>query len=156
MHAVTTHLLSQPEAQAVWIDTEGKFSPSQLKDVIAFRLLPSGIHMTVEKVLDRVQIIRVFDIYGIVEVVNELKQTCEDKEAERALESLSINDSRREDKSPLKISKGGRRKMEDYGGIGVVVIDTINQPLLELTNAELEEFQKQDEWTEDDEKPEGM
>lgn len=125
MHAVVTHLVSHPEAQAAWIDTEGDFSPALLKEVIILRLLPFETYITVESVLDRVQIVRVLDIQGIAEVVDELEQTYKHKEL-------------------------------DDRGIGVIVVDTIYQPLSELMDSETDGFLDQDAWAFENEKPESM
>lgn len=155
MHAVTTHLLSHPKAQAAWIDTEGKFSPVLLKTVIAFRLPLSlhGAQTTAEDILDRVQIMRVFDIQGIAEVVDELKQDHKDREEDKFVERT--DNGREENEGKLPKTARGAKEADFRGSIGVVVIDTICRPLSELMDTELEEFQKEDEWAEDHEKPEG-
>lgn len=157
MHAVITHLLSHPGAQAAWIDTEGEFSPALLKEVIILRLPPSETCITAESVLDRVQIMRVLDIHGIVEVIDELKQTYKDKDAERALRGLNINDSEQQGSGGgyPETPKGDQEKLDD-GSIGVVVVDTIYQPLSELMDSETGEFLDQDTWAFDNEKPESM
>lgn len=154
MHAVVTHLISHPEAQAAWIDTEGKFSAALLQEVIIHRLLPSRECITVESVLDRVQIMRVLDIQGIAEVVDELKQTYRDKDAERALQELNINGGKgQESDDECSITA---EKVPDGCGIGVVVVDTIYQPLSELMDSEIGEFLDQDAWAFENEKPESM
>lgn len=154
MHAVVTHLISHPEAHAAWIDTEGKFSAALLQEVIIHRLLHSRECITTESVLDRVQIIRVLDIQGIAEVVDELKQTYRDKDAERALQKLNINSIKgQESDGECPVTAG---EIPDNCGIGVVVVDTIYQPLSELMDSEIGEFLDQDAWAFENEKPESM
>lgn len=152
MHAVVTHLISYPEAQAVWIDTEGEFSPALLKEVIILRLLPSEACITVESILDRVQIMRVLGIQGVAEVVDELEQTYKEKDAERALQKLSnYSEGQEGDKEHPKLAKGDD---EGPGDPGIVVVDTIYQPLSELMDSEAGGFLDQDAWAFEDEKPE--
>lgn len=154
MHAVVTHLISHPEARAVWIDTEGEFSPALLKDVIIIRLLPSETCITVESILDRVQIIRVLDIQGIAEVVDELEQTYKEKDAKRALQKLSnYGEGQVGDKEHPKPAEGNGEEPDDPS-IGVVVIDTVYQPLSELMDSEAGGFLDQDAWAFENEKPE--
>lgn len=157
MHAVVTHLISHPEAQATWIDTEGRFSAALLQEVVILRLSSSKTCITVESILDRVQIIRVLDIQGIAEVVDELKQTYKGKDAERALWKPSINDRKgqKSDKEHPITATEGQEEL-DHRGIGVVVVDTIYQPLSELMDSEMGEFLDQDAWAFENEKPESM
>lgn len=150
MHAVATHLISNPEAQAAWIDTEGKFSAALLQEVIIHRLLPSGECITVESVLDRVQIMRVLDIQGIAEVVDELKQTYKDKDAEE----LNINGRKEQESDEECPIPAG--EVPGNCGMGVVVVDTIYQPLSELMDSEIGEFLDRDAWAFENEKPESM
>ncbi|KAL0632970.1 hypothetical protein Q9L58_008128 [Maublancomyces gigas] len=152
MHAVVTHLISYPEAQAVWIDTEGEFSPALLKEVIILRLLPSETCITVESILDRVQIMRVLDIQGISEVVDELEQTYKEKDAERVLQKLSNYSGGQEgDKEHPMPAEGDSKGLGDPG---IVVVDTIYQPLSELMDSEAGGFLDQDAWAFENEKPE--
>lgn len=146
MHAVVTHLISHPEAQAAWIDTEGGFSAALLQEVIILRLPPSKACITVESILDRVQIMRVLDIQGIAEVVDELKQTYKDKDDKRGQTS--------DKEYPITATED--REELDHRGIGVVVVDTIYQPLSELMDSEMGEFLDQDTWAFGNEKPESM
>lgn len=119
--------------------------------------------MTVESILDRVQIIRVFDVHGLVEVVEELTQGYKTREQERkrekALKKSVIGDSQEDSdngslEEPRSEGKEGE-EIEDHRDIGVVVIDTIDQSLSEIRNTESEDLEKEDDWAEMD-KPEGI
>lgn len=89
------------------------------------------VGVSVESVLDRVQIMRVFDMYGVIEAMDELKQCHEDRRKERDRSALVIVDSEGEE-SDEEVPQS--EQVEDFGGVRVLVVDTISQPISSLMN----------------------
>lgn len=97
---------------------------------------------------------RVLDIQGIAEVVDELEQTYKEKDAERALQKLSNYSGGQEgEKEHPKPAEGDSKGLGDPG---IVVVDTIYRPLSELMDSEAGGFLDQDAWAFENEKPESM
>ena len=78
LHTLTTHLLASPSTTAVIIDTTGAFDVRQLHAIVLSRVsrrVRSAIEaeqdhaaeLEVAWVLDRVQVMRVFDFTGLIE-----------------------------------------------------------------------------------------
>ncbi|KAL8784082.1 MAG: hypothetical protein Q9195_009191 [Heterodermia aff. obscurata] len=101
-HAIASYLLSSPKGEVAFIDTSSTFSPVRLRDVLALRLRvqrqrttfqqsgyvytkqPAGSEPVAEELveeatsmLDRVKLMRVFDVAGLVEAVGEITESCE-------------------------------------------------------------------------------
>ena len=88
---MTTHLLTHPTSHAAWIDTVGSFSPGFLKRVVEERIVCARMEVErqedavkgklsveevsrmVEGVLDRVWVMRAFDLWGVIEAVGEVR-----------------------------------------------------------------------------------
>ncbi|KAF2403615.1 P-loop containing nucleoside triphosphate hydrolase protein [Trichodelitschia bisporula] len=99
LHFIAKHLVSGREVQATVIDSVGTFDVFRLQEVVLSRLRDMGQHdetkqthtdagVTTERVpedeiLDRVKLMRVFDIEGLLEALDELKT-----ETESALDDL--------------------------------------------------------------------
>jgi hypothetical protein len=130
MHALTTHLLAHPESQAAWVDSLGTFSPALLQRIVADRA-QGMVEVSVGSVLDRVQIMRVFDMYGVIEAMDELKQGHEDRWRERERSTRIIVDSEDEESDEEVPQK---EQAADFGGVRVLVVDTISQPIASLMN----------------------
>ncbi|KAK5019708.1 hypothetical protein LTR39_000199 [Cryomyces antarcticus] len=100
LHVLTTHLLASHTSHATVIDTAGAFDVLRLQKIAAQRLKaadgrPSNAHvhvdvgLSVDQMLERVKIMRVFDFVGLVEAVGEVREELESEsavhEAERGL-----------------------------------------------------------------------
>ncbi|KAG5519366.1 hypothetical protein PMAC_001992 [Pneumocystis sp. 'macacae'] len=96
---VSSYLLSYMNARALWIDTSGTFSVQRLIDIAQDSSYQSNF-------LERVGIVRAFDIWGIIDGVNEFHH----------LVNKSINNH---DLTP-----------------GIIVIDNITNPLSSLMQRE--------------------
>ncbi|KAH0542874.1 hypothetical protein FGG08_002734 [Glutinoglossum americanum] len=102
LHILATHLLSSPTARAAIIDTRGIHSPPYLlRDVMQARL--SGDMGKMEGVLERVQVMRVFDVWGLCEGVEEVGKgvrgegTWDEQRVDQKKEVLEIADTEGED-----------------------------------------------------------
>ncbi|KAI9774378.1 MAG: hypothetical protein M1840_004272 [Geoglossum simile] len=106
LHILTTHLLSSPVARVAIIDARGIHSPPYfLRDVVQARL--SRDVEKVEGVLERVMVMRVFDVWGLCEGVEEVgKGLRELRAAPKTGEALEIADS--ECESADDYDNGGR------------------------------------------------
>ncbi|PUU80479.1 hypothetical protein B9Z19DRAFT_1079489 [Tuber borchii] len=120
MHALTTHLLLHFNSSAAWVDTLGTFSPSLLQQVVSSRT--SNDSKTTSNVLDRVQIMRVFDIHGLMEAIDELRTGHLDREKRQRVINDSEDEASEEEEPPP----------EPFNGTRVIVIDTISQPITTL------------------------
>ncbi|KAG4300856.1 hypothetical protein PCANB_002889 [Pneumocystis canis] len=65
---VSSYLLSYENARALWIDTSGTFSPQRLIDIVQQSCCNYQSNF-----LERVGIVRAFDIWGIMDGVNEFR-----------------------------------------------------------------------------------
>lgn len=120
MHALTTHLLLHSNSSAAWVDTLGTFSPNLLQQVVSSRT--SNDSRITSNLLDRVQIMRVFDIHGLVEVIDELRTGHLDREKRQRVINDSEDEASEEEEPPP----------EPFNGTRVIVIDTISQPITTL------------------------
>lgn len=87
---LVTHLLSSTTSQAVLIDATGTFDVLRLYNTVMSRLrrLPDGSNTTKEEdkeaaaaeILDRVKIMRVFDVLGMVEAISEIRENLESQQ----------------------------------------------------------------------------
>ncbi|KAK7705490.1 hypothetical protein SLS57_010024 [Botryosphaeria dothidea] len=87
---LVTHLLSSTTSQAVLIDATGTLDVLRLYNTVMSRLrrLPDGSNTTKEEdkeaaaaeILDRVKIMRVFDVLGMVEAVSEIRENLESQQ----------------------------------------------------------------------------
>ncbi|KAI9775243.1 MAG: hypothetical protein M1839_001361 [Geoglossum umbratile] len=93
LHILTTHLLSSPTARAAIVDTRGIHSPPYfLRDIVQARL--GGDVGKIEGVLDRVMVMRVFDVWGLCEGVEEVGRGLREKRVDSGTEkTLEIADS---------------------------------------------------------------
>jgi hypothetical protein len=128
MHALSTHLLRHRHSLVAWIDSLGTFSPALLAEIVAQRLKEGGDkETTVESVLDRVQIMRVFDMHGVIEALDELKQS-------HASRRRVVQDSEGEESDDDDVEVQKDEGDADFGGVRMLVVDTINQPVSALMN----------------------
>lgn len=154
------------------IDTKGTFSPVRLRDVLAARLRDRRQRATYQEagyvyekrlsvqpsmeedlvgeatsILDRVKVMRVFDVAGLVEAVGEIAETCDNlaniaiqnevlRETARRIVADSEAESEEDDQAtPYSLGTKGREHSSDPecygklsaidGKIGMLVIDTI-------------------------------
>jgi len=175
MHAVTSHLLANPNGQVAWIDTTNTFSAALLLKVVQNRLLQQevsgeagdahefyeprkgskntkrnpAIDKKAENLLGRVQVMRVFDIYGVLEALEEVQTGF--KEVDRAREEAG---NARQEKNIVLDSQGyddedilepvevvgfnGNSNNDDQRqntdpaaitGVGVIVVNSISIPV---------------------------
>lgn len=116
MHAVASHLISDPASEAAIIDTTGSFSPLRLRDIIV-RLLHSAdseryqqsgyvyeklsaeadveslesLRAKATKMLDRVKVMRVFDFVGVIEAIGEAGILCKtESQSTREIEAERV------------------------------------------------------------------
>ncbi|CUS12841.1 unnamed protein product, partial [Tuber aestivum] len=123
MHSLTTHLLLHCNSSAAWVDTLGTFSPSLLQQVVSSRT--NNDSKTTSSILDRVQIMRVFDIHGLIEAVDELRTGHLDRERHQRVVNDSEDEASEEEELPP----------EPFNGTRAIVIDTISQPITSLMTA---------------------
>ncbi|PWW74443.1 hypothetical protein C7212DRAFT_365023 [Tuber magnatum] len=123
MHALTTHLLAHCNSSAAWVDTLGTFSPSLLQQVVSSRT--NNDTKTTSNILDRVQIMRVFNIHGLIEAIDELRTGHLDRERHQRVVNDSEDEASEEEGDPL----------EPFDGTRAIVIDTISQPMTSIMTA---------------------
>ena len=98
---MVTHLITHERFEAYLIDTTGFFSPLRIRDLVMSRLVSSRKESFVEdgyvyhkapsealpdleklreavtKALNRIQVMRVVDLIGVIEAIHEIGETCE-------------------------------------------------------------------------------
>ena len=146
---LVSHLLSSPEATATTIDTALSFDVRQIHQALV-AAIPTQVHVgrKAMKVLDRLQIMKVFDFVGLTESVSELRDTMEGREPfpnspepQQKAPKGTIGDSEDEEEmldSPSPPSnplppRPAVPPQEQAPSHGLLVIDNINQvatPLL--------------------------
>ena len=119
-HAIVSHLLSHNESDVAYIDANGSFSPHQLHNVLSYRLrarkqqdafehtgfiyekrLEDNTTQTIEaeatSLLDRVKVMRIFDVAGLSEAVAEVSTTrkMERRSDDASAEHKGIDSKRR-------------------------------------------------------------
>ncbi|KAL2055919.1 hypothetical protein ABVK25_003561 [Lepraria finkii] len=163
-HATASHLLAFPRGEAAFIDTTGSFSPFRLRDVLVFRLEAKFQRESYQQsgyvyekaplnakeakkryvdeataMLDRVKVMRVFDLAGVIEAVGEVgemrrseSQVAEKAEAVATRRSRDeIGDSEEEpdeedDVAAKPAAAEGGQEVDSQGGqVGIIVIDTM-------------------------------
>ncbi|KAK4693697.1 hypothetical protein P7C71_g3751, partial [Lecanoromycetidae sp. Uapishka_2] len=157
-HALSSHLLhpSHAKSQIAIIDTTGSFSPTRLRDVLVYRLeakhqrqsyqqsgyVYAKTSISTEKfveeaiaLLDRVKVMRVFDLAGVIEAVGEVGQMIEPaletsvKNVERKQEIGDSEDDDEEDgeeSSPPKPAPvDGSAAGHESDQVGVIIVDNI-------------------------------
>ena len=168
-HTIASQLLAQDHGEAALIDTTGSFSPVRLRDVLAYRLqarhertghkhsgyvyeksIAKGDRGTfideATSMLDRVKVMRVFDLAGVVEAVSEIGEMIEASSAEQRKDSVEedsakkkrykVGDSEEEsddemlDDQPLRndqaVEPGSIEGSGIHdGSIDMIIIDTI-------------------------------
>jgi len=128
MHAFSSHLLCDPTTEAIWIDTTGIFSVETLREII-FAASPSQDVATA--LLGRAKLTRVFDLHGLAETVDEIR----DNHRARRRESDVVPDSEGESEDE------GRERGEEDGdgegkmpyertkqGVRLIVVDNVTLP----------------------------
>ncbi|KAI9891380.1 MAG: hypothetical protein M1814_002893 [Vezdaea aestivalis] len=118
---ITTYLLAQPTSYVALVDTTGLFSPRWLFDTVCERLRsrpspPSDTELDQEAIsaLDRVKVMRVFDLVGVVEALAEVRDTCGCKSSpsspgEIAAASVQVETP----KEAITISEASNRRFEE-------------------------------------------
>ena len=152
------------KSEAVVIDTTGSFSPLRLRDVIVERMGGGSTDRGVRKksremveeeamrMLDRVRIMRVFDLAGVLEAVSEIigiwevheRETAERREKVRRMEwgIASSQDGEEEEESVKNLlresgEEGREMEEEEKGCITMIIIDNITN----VVNAEISKSQ---------------
>jgi hypothetical protein len=138
MHAFAMHLVSSSDTEAAWMDTTGSFSGVSLKSVIVSKLghlqASSLNQFTVDHVLDRAKVSRVFDLHGMDETLEEIRKDHRDRKAAMKRERV-IHDSEGDDTDNEGYSETASIPIENSnGGVRCLVIDNITQPLSSMIN----------------------
>jgi hypothetical protein len=144
---LVSHVLSTGKAEAIIVDSTGSFDVVRLHQIVISRLRAkdpsSNAESEAEVALQRVRIIRVFDFSGVVEAINEIRETLDNH---NRLSKPSPTSARRaahrrlgiipdsEDEDDLEDSKVEIEDSEAQpSSIGFIVIDnitTVMNPLL--------------------------
>ena len=156
-HAIASHLLSSQNGLAALVDTTGSFSPVRLRDVLIYRLEAREQHEwyqqsgfvyervaqsagdraslteTATSLLDRVKVMRVFDVAGVVEAVGEVNEMIErsktvfppTRDANSASEKREVGDSEEEESDQGKSPIDQEASNTDNGRIGMLIVDSI-------------------------------
>ncbi|MCJ1474950.1 hypothetical protein MMC13_003610 [Lambiella insularis] len=167
LHAIASHLTAHSNGEVAIIDTTGSFSPLRLRDTIVHRLSTAASKTNYQQsgyvyerappkaesesleslqgkatvMLDRVKVMRVFDLAGVIEAISEARELCEGYERsytgqgpERATTGVQqpeeVANSEDEDEE-VSFSEDvhdlGREKKPalPHGGLGMTVIDNI-------------------------------
>ncbi|BFZ63816.1 hypothetical protein YB2330_004948 [Saitoella coloradoensis] len=115
-HLLATHILTHLTSSVAYIDTQGTLDPARLANIIQHRLHAHQLqlehpnpNLTMDGLLDRVKIMRAFDILGILSAIEEIR---------------SSNTSSPQDAAETKV-------------VDFLIIDTISTPLsLALTKSQ--------------------
>lgn len=165
---MASYLLSTPKGEVAIIDTSGTFSPVRLRDVIALRLrtqqqrtkyqqsgyvyakvatdpepVGEGFVSEATSMLNRVKVMRIFDVAGLTEAVGEIAEICEQAPSvpvengpsRRAVVVDSEDDLSEDDSCAEGFDTGGEAEplvsqhdnmMPSWDGkIGMIIVDTI-------------------------------
>jgi hypothetical protein len=132
MRAFAMHLLSDPGTESVWIDTTGCFPGAALKEIIGVSLLERRAQIengvTVDELLKRAKVTRVFDMRGLSETIDEIKQDHWRKSKTQAVIEGSKGGAE---------GRGGDHKAPYESrncGVRLIVVDSITQPLAAMSN----------------------
>ncbi|KAL2043233.1 hypothetical protein N7G274_004293 [Stereocaulon virgatum] len=169
-HATASHLLKDSLGEVAFIDTTGSFSPLRLRDVLVFRLeakaqregyehsgymyerasskaeeTKQGFINEATALLDRVKVMRVFDLAGVIEAVaevGEMRETVTQASvkpasiARRAKDEVSDSEKELEEEDEFAFGPAavqGEQVAEPQGGqVGIIVIDTITNVVSSL------------------------
>ncbi|KAF2101237.1 P-loop containing nucleoside triphosphate hydrolase protein [Rhizodiscina lignyota] len=141
LQAVVSHILSSPSAQAAIIDTNGTFDVLRLHQAVLSCLKSrktlgtsatshenadgrsSELNVEEEAILDRVKIMRVFDLVGLAESVGEIRESFE----RRKQRAIAIT----EDESGPKNIANGNQDLPQKGAVA--------QKKLEIADSEDED-----------------
>ena len=141
-HTIYSHLRTHEAAEVVVIDTHGGFEAARLRDVFVGRLRaepepPEEADARAVALLDRIKFIRVFDVVGIAQAVQEVADgwAQRDREAEERRQSeaarpgtmviLSSQDDE-DEMDEIQASQPYEPPPEaSRGGTGMVIIDNI-------------------------------
>ena len=158
-HAMASHLLTYKLGEVAFIDTTGSFSPLRLRDVLAYRLeakiqrnsyqesgymyekrtsaLENSKKAIVDQatsMLDRVKVMRVFDLAGVVEAISEVNERMEETTQKFEKPPLvavgkssdEIGDSEEEPDEEDEALQGGDPHSDPHSGpTGMIIFDTI-------------------------------
>ncbi|KAL9124471.1 MAG: hypothetical protein Q9217_006198 [Psora testacea] len=161
-HAAASHLLAHASGEVAFIDSTGSFSPIELRDVIAFRLSilsqrgsfeqadcvykrplaaecfdGTEIMQEATSILDRVKVMRVFDLAGVAEAVGEVTEMITEdpsvvdigaKGRAISAELREISDSEDELESINDSETGPRlrdRPKPEPPPVGMIIIDSV-------------------------------
>jgi hypothetical protein len=134
MHVFAAHLVSDSVTEAMWIDTSGNFAGGSLKEVIEAKLQQQQ-RVDINKVLDKAQIGRVFDLTGIEETVGEVLAEHEKNQgAERVIEDSQAEDMEVEEQNTESDLEGAKPYSKRKTGVRLIVVDTITQPYASMVN----------------------
>jgi len=139
MHAFAMHLVSSSDTEAAWMDTTGSFSGASLKSVITSKLGHSQTsslnQFTVDHVLDRAKVSRVFDLHGIDETLEEIRKDHRDRKAAMQRERVVYDSEGDDDTDNEGHSETASIPLENSNsGVRCLVIDNITQPLSSMIN----------------------
>ncbi|CCX11713.1 Similar to DNA repair protein RAD51 homolog 2; acc. no. O35719 [Pyronema omphalodes CBS 100304] len=134
MHVFAAYLVSDSVTEAMWIDTSGNFAGGTLKEVIEAKLQQQQ-RVDINKVLDKAQVGRVFDLTGIEETVREILVEHEKNQgAERVVEDSQAEDMEVEEQNGEIDHEGANPYSRRKTGVRLIVVDTITQPYASMVN----------------------
>jgi hypothetical protein len=126
---LVSHILSTSGAEAAIIDTTGAFDVVRLHQIVISRFRAKDPSINAESeaevALQKVRIIRVFDFFGVVEAINEIRETLDDHDR---LSKPSPTSARRAAHRRLGIIPDSEDE-EDPEDLEVEVEDSEAQPL---------------------------
>jgi hypothetical protein len=135
-----TYILSSKNQDAAIIDTTGTFDVIRLHQSIIKRLqrigFPGDVEVEGERLLEKVRIVRVFDLFGIIEAVDEIReaygtrrQPQSPRSARKAIRSRLgvVPDSEDEDEDELPEIETNQSDQKELAAakVGFVMIDNL-------------------------------
>lgn len=160
-HAITSHLLATSTGEVAFVDTTGAFSPLRLQNILVSRLARRGVEARhtesvhdgvpadlvpeweeyksqATRLLDRVQVMRVFDFAGVVEAVGEVgrmwdmgdeemmkRENLEIEERNRVIEDSQDEDESFDRSDGVDLDDLAEDANIQRGQVGMFVVDTI-------------------------------
>ncbi|KAI9796952.1 MAG: hypothetical protein M1833_005898 [Piccolia ochrophora] len=136
LHALTTLLLTDPRAEAAVVDTTGSFDVGRLRGVVMARVMVGAggdgnaghsgeeRERIVGNVLDRVKIMRVWDMVGLMEAVGEVREGLERRGSGKGRSEV-VAGSQGEDEDEEMVEEEEEAVETLPERVGVIVIDTI-------------------------------
>jgi hypothetical protein len=133
LQILITHLLTSTSHTATLIDASGNFDVLSLYRSLLSRLSTTNTNhednvKTATGILDRVNIMRVFDFEGVVEGLNELIDGLEGKH----IPKNTIRDSQEEEEEVMLLEEAEnpkKEKKEECQSAGMVLINNLSQVL---------------------------